>query len=117
MVEQFYSNLFTKPLYIQTLVQGSILLIKLEYPRVQTFTKNDIILFIKFQGNMTPNDAKSAFESITKIFVKDNTKRLEKIPEIIVKKIPEQGTKILRVNTFNPKDNNTLGKNLLALKK
>jgi len=57
---------------------------------------------------MTPNDAKSAFESITKIFVKDNTKELEKIPEIIVKKIPEQGTKILRVNTFNPKDNNTL---------
>ena len=76
-----------------------------------------ISLFLKFQGNMTPNDAKSAFESITKIFVKDNTKELEKIPEIIVKKIPEQGTKILRVNTFNPKDNNTLGKNLLALKK
>ena len=38
MVEQFYSNLFTKPLYIQTLVQGSIL-IKLEYPEIQISTK------------------------------------------------------------------------------
>ena len=59
---------------------------------------------------MTPKDAKTAFESITKTFVKEITKKLEQIPEITVKKIPDQGTKILRVHTFNPKDNNTLGK-------
>ena len=48
-----------------------------------------------------------AFESIGKTFNKTSNK-LNKVPEIVVNKIPENDTKILRVDTFNPKDNNTL---------
>ena len=78
---------------------------------VQTFNKNmyenPLFVQVLVQGNITPDESKLAFESIGKTF-NNASNKLNEVPEIVVNKIPENDTKILRVDTFNPKDNNTL---------
>lgn len=78
-VKAFHKNMYNKPLFVQTLVQG----------------------------NMTPDEAVLAFEATAKTFNNEKCKPIE-VPEIAVKMIPDKGTKVLRVDGFNPKDNNTL---------
>ena len=53
---------------------------------------------------MTPEDANKAFEITSNTF---SQTPIESKPEIAVTKIPKEGEKILRVDGFNAKDNNT----------
>ena len=79
-VKLFYETIFKQPVYIQTLVQG----------------------------NITSQEAIDVFEVTAKTFnATDDTSNFE-IPEIIMAKIPTEGTKVLRLAGFNPKDNNTI---------
>jgi nardilysin len=80
-VKSFYKTIFEEPLYIQALVQG----------------------------NMTSLEAQDIFERTAKAFnAKDNCSSNFKIPEVAIAKIPEEGTKVVRLTGFNPKDNNTI---------
>ena len=79
-VKLFYETIFKQPVYIQTLVQG----------------------------NITSQEAIDVFEVTAKTFnATDDTSNFE-IPEIIMAKIPTEGTKVVRLDGFNPKDNNTI---------
>ena len=67
-------------------------------------SQNPIFVQILVQGNMTPEDAQKAFEITSNTF---SQVELVSKPEIAVKKVPSEGEKILRVDGFNAKDNNT----------
>ena len=77
---EFNKNIHSEPVYVQVLVQG----------------------------NMTPDEAKEVYGSVSKTFNKSGKfVPRDQIPEIIVNKIPESKTKVVRVDSFNLKDNNT----------
>ena len=79
-VLEFNKNMHSEPVYVQVLVQG----------------------------NMTPDEAKEVYGSVSKTFNKSGKfVPRDQIPEIIVNKIPESKTKVVRVDSFNLKDNNT----------
>ncbi len=69
--------------------------------------KKPIYVQMLVQGNMNPDEAGKLFEATAKAFRCTQSDSIE-VPEITVNKIPTEGTKILRVDGFNPKDNNTL---------
>ena len=77
-VLEFNKNMYAEPVHVQVLVQG----------------------------NMTPDEAKKVYDSVSKTFNKSG-KNVSQVPEIIVNKIPESKTKVVRVDSFNLKDNNT----------
>ena len=56
---------------------------------------------------MMSEEAQNIFEMIAKALNVDKNANF-KVPDTIVNKIPEEKTKILRVDGFNPKNNNTL---------
>merc|ERR1712020_749353 len=85
-VKAFHRNMFKQPLFIQTLVQG----------------------------NLASQEASNLFEMVSKTFNAEIDKKFQ-VPEICVNKIPAEKTKILRVDGFNPKNNNTLITNYYQL--
>merc|ERR1719273_678237 len=60
------------------------------------------------------DEAKEMFEMISKAFNVDESTKFQ-VPQISVNKIPEEKTKFLRVDGFNPKNNNTLITNYYQL--
>ena len=82
-VRKFSRALFESPVYIEMLVQG----------------------------NMTKEEATSIFETPAKTFNANEIKSDFNRPEIIIKKVPNERTKVVRIDGFNPKNNNTIVSN------
>ena len=82
-VRKFSRTLFESPVYIEMLVQG----------------------------NMTKEEATSIFETTAKTFNATEIKSYFNRPEIVIKKVPNEGTKVVRIDGFNPKNNNTIVSN------
>ena len=82
-VRKFSRTLFESPVYIEMLVQG----------------------------NVTKEEATLIFETTAKAFNATEIKSDFNCPEIVVKKVPNEGTKVVRIDGFNPKNNNTIVSN------
>ena len=76
-VRKFSRTLFELPLYIEMLVQG----------------------------NVTEEEATHMFETTAKTFNLTEIKSDFNLPNIVIKKIPNEGTKVVRIDGFNPKNN------------
>ena len=82
-VRKFSRTLFEFPLYMEMLVQG----------------------------NVTEEEATHMFETTAKTFNLTKIKSDFNLPDIVIKKIPNEGTKVVRIDGFNPKNNNTIVSN------
>ena len=82
-VRKFSRTLFELPVYIEMLVQG----------------------------NVTKEEATHIFETTAKTFNATEIKSEISLPDIIIKKVPNEGTKVVRIDGFNPKNNNTIVSN------
>ena len=98
-------------LFFRTAQEKHGVVSKISVDQVKNFNKNMYLkpLFVQIlvQGNMEPEEASKLYTSTSQVFGKSG-QNLSEVPEIAVKKIPAEGTKNLRVDGFNPKDNNTL---------
>ena len=63
------------------------------------------------QGNMTKEEVTSIFETTATTFNATEIKSDFNRPEIVIKKAPNEGTKVVRIGGFNPKNNNTIVSN------
>ena len=83
---------------------------------VRTFAKTllarPVFIQMLVQGNMTKEEAIDIFEITSKTFnaTADISSDFN-FPDIAVKRIPNEGTKVVRVDGFNPKNNNTIVSN------
>ena len=78
----FYKLIFKQPMHIQVLAQG----------------------------NITPEEAMSFFGTTASALKADQHAAIE-IPENLTMKIPHDGTNVLKVDTFNSKDSNSIIRN------
>ena len=77
----------------------------------RTLVESPVYIEMLVQGNVTKEEATSIFETTAKTFNSTEIKSDFNCPEIVVKKVPNEGTKVVRIDGFNPKNNNTIVSN------
>ena len=108
----FTSNYFvhrTNGEYYRMLQKGSITSQKL-ITFYKLIFKQPMHIQVLAQGNITPEEAMSFFDTTASTLKADQHTAIE-IPENLTMKVPDGGTKILRVDTFNSKDSNSIIRN------
>ena len=83
---------------------------------VRTFARTllamPVYIQMLVQGNMNKEEAIDIFETTAKTFnATANINSDFNFPDIAIKRIPNEGTKVVRIDGFNPKNNNTIVSN------
>ena len=82
---------------------------------VRTFARTllamPVYIQMLVQGNMNKEEAIDIFETTAKTFNATDISSNFNFPDIAIKRIPNEGTKVVRIDGFNPKNNNTIVSN------
>ena len=105
----YYFVLRTNGEYYRMLQKGSITSQKLITFYKLIFEQPKHIQVLA-QGNITPEEAMSFFD-ITAFSLKADQHTAIEIPENLTMNVPDGGTKVLKVDTFNSKDSNSIIRN------
>ena len=77
----------------------------------RTLLERPVFIQMLVQGNMTKEEAIDIFETTAKTFHATEISSNFNFPDIAIKRIPNEGTKVVRIDGFNPKNNNTIVSN------
>ena len=77
----------------------------------RTLFESPVYIEMLVQGNMTKEEAIDIFETTAKTFHATEISSNFNFPDIAIKRIPNEGTKVVRIDGFNPKNNNTIVSN------
>ena len=77
----------------------------------RTLFESPVYIEMLVQGNMTKEEVTSIFETTATTFNATEIKSDFNRHEIVIKKAPNEGTKVVRIDGFNPKNNNTIVSN------